>query len=124
MKCYQAAIESTHKPNPQELLTHVSRATKQALSKLGLFSVTSFVCYTNTRNLSSVSLQDHKATSSSSTTRQNSRMKSKNINNNTSASGSSGIKARLLSSLKIADDSVVTAIRSRHSTQNVNKQTK
>ena len=37
---------------------------------------------------------------------------------------SSGIKARLLSSLKIADDSVVSAIRSRHSPQNMNKQTK
>ena len=133
LRCYTAAVDASqqrYKPNPQELLTHASRGTKQALSKIGLFSVTSFVSYTNTRNnVSTINYnnQDSKLLTSSSSTSKSNRHKTKNTalnGNGPSSGGGGGIKARLLSSLKIADDSVVSAIRSRHSQNNTNKQPK
>ncbi|XP_076682836.1 guanine nucleotide exchange factor still life isoform X4 [Andrena cerasifolii] len=42
LKCYMASLQSGELPNPKSLLTHVSRATKQTLNKLGVFTVSSF----------------------------------------------------------------------------------
>ncbi|XP_065649567.1 protein still life, isoform SIF type 1 isoform X7 [Hydra vulgaris] len=42
LKCYLSAINSKPSPNPQELLSHISRSSKHALSKIGIFSVISF----------------------------------------------------------------------------------
>ncbi|XP_043277987.1 protein still life, isoform SIF type 1 isoform X3 [Venturia canescens] len=47
LRCYMASLQSGELPNPkslmsQSLLTHVSRATKQTLYKLGVFTVSSF----------------------------------------------------------------------------------
>ena len=42
LQCYLSAVHSKPSPNPQELLSHVSRTSKQALSKIGIFSVISF----------------------------------------------------------------------------------
>uniref|UniRef100_A0A7M5X061 Uncharacterized protein n=2 Tax=Clytia hemisphaerica TaxID=252671 RepID=A0A7M5X061_9CNID len=114
LRCYIAAIESTHIPNPQELLTHVSRPTKHALSKLGLFSVTSFISYVNTKNYVCLT-----------TTAASNEKRAKNVRSTKYKSATNGgIKARFLSSLKIADDNVVTAIRNRHSPQTKNRRTR
>ncbi|XP_068976129.1 protein still life, isoform SIF type 1 isoform X7 [Bombus flavifrons] len=42
LRCYMASLQSGELPNPKSLLTHVSRATKQTLNKLGVFTVSSF----------------------------------------------------------------------------------
>ncbi|KAL6429074.1 hypothetical protein ACFW04_008101 [Cataglyphis niger] len=42
LRCYMASLQSGELPNPKSLLTHVSRATKQMLNKLGVFTVSSF----------------------------------------------------------------------------------
>ncbi|XP_023316626.1 protein still life, isoform SIF type 1 isoform X1 [Trichogramma pretiosum] len=45
LRCYMASLQSGELPNPKSLLTHVSRATKQMLNKLGVFTVSSFHAY-------------------------------------------------------------------------------
>ncbi|XP_066143980.1 protein still life, isoform SIF type 1 isoform X2 [Euwallacea fornicatus] len=42
LRCYMASLQSGELPNPKSLLTHVSRATKNTLNKLGVFTVSSF----------------------------------------------------------------------------------
>ncbi|XP_031784765.1 protein still life, isoform SIF type 1 isoform X4 [Nasonia vitripennis] len=42
LRCYMASLQSGELPNPKSLLAHVSRATKQTLNKLGVFTVSSF----------------------------------------------------------------------------------
>ncbi|XP_014283318.1 protein still life, isoforms C/SIF type 2 [Halyomorpha halys] len=42
LRCYMASLQSGELPNPKSLLTHVSRATKSTLNKLGVFTVSSF----------------------------------------------------------------------------------
>ncbi|XP_058790073.1 protein still life, isoform SIF type 1 isoform X2 [Phymastichus coffea] len=42
LRCYMASLQSGELPNPKSLLTHVSRATKQTLNRLGVFTVSSF----------------------------------------------------------------------------------
>ncbi|XP_051174305.1 protein still life, isoform SIF type 1 isoform X2 [Leptopilina boulardi] len=42
LRCYMASLQSGELPNPKSLLTHVSRATKQTLYKLGVFTMSSF----------------------------------------------------------------------------------
>lgn len=94
LRCYLSAVEGSSNPNPQDLLMHISRATKHALSKIGIFSVTSFHSFVNARNAILPPTEEKPKRG---------------------RARSSGLKARLFSSLKIADDNVVSAIRSRHS---------
>ncbi|KAG8269828.1 T-lymphoma invasion and metastasis-inducing protein 1 [Homalodisca vitripennis] len=42
LRCYMASLQNGELPNPKSLLTHVSRATKGTLNKLGVFTVSSF----------------------------------------------------------------------------------
>ncbi|XP_054261705.1 protein still life, isoform SIF type 1 isoform X2 [Macrosteles quadrilineatus] len=42
LRCYMASLQNGELPNPKSLLTHVSRATKNTLNKLGVFTVSSF----------------------------------------------------------------------------------
>ncbi|XP_024085963.1 protein still life, isoform SIF type 1 isoform X2 [Cimex lectularius] len=42
LRCYMASLQNGELPNPKSLLTHVSRATKSTLNKLGVFTVSSF----------------------------------------------------------------------------------
>lgn len=42
LRCYMASLHNGELPNPKSLLTHVSRATKSTLNKLGVFTVSSF----------------------------------------------------------------------------------
>ncbi|KAK6621011.1 hypothetical protein RUM43_011314 [Polyplax serrata] len=42
LRCYMASLHNGELPNPKSLLTHVSRATKNTLNKLGVFTVSSF----------------------------------------------------------------------------------
>uniref|UniRef100_A0A146LMI1 Protein still life, isoforms C/SIF type 2 n=2 Tax=Lygus hesperus TaxID=30085 RepID=A0A146LMI1_LYGHE len=42
LRCYTASLQCGELPNPKSLLTHVSRATKSTLNKLGVFTVSSF----------------------------------------------------------------------------------
>ncbi|KAJ1528617.1 hypothetical protein ONE63_007016 [Megalurothrips usitatus] len=42
LRCYMASLQNGELPNPKSLLTHVSRATKTTLNKLGVFTVSSF----------------------------------------------------------------------------------
>ena len=83
-------------PNPQSLLRCVSRAVKHTLSKLGVFSVASFHAFVSAReSLAEPSAKPQKA-----------RRKLK---------GATGLKSKLLQSLKIVDDKVVEGIRNKHS---------
>ena len=93
LQCYVSAITGAAKPNPQDLMTHVSRTTKQELSKINVLSVTSFYSLVCTRNSTGPPPEQ----------------KPKKVK-------SQGLKAKLLNSFKMADDAMVTAIRSRHIT--------
>ncbi|XP_059473673.1 protein still life, isoform SIF type 1 isoform X4 [Neocloeon triangulifer] len=42
LRCYMASLQNGELPNPKSLLTHVSRATKNTLNRLGVFTVSSF----------------------------------------------------------------------------------
>nr|XP_018900306.1 PREDICTED: protein still life, isoforms C/SIF type 2 isoform X2 [Bemisia tabaci] len=42
LRCYMASLQNGELPNPKSLLTHVSRATKSTLNRLGVFTVSSF----------------------------------------------------------------------------------
>ncbi|KAK0091700.1 hypothetical protein PV326_002837 [Microctonus aethiopoides] len=42
LRCYMASLQSGELPNPKSLLTHLSRATKQTLNELAIFTVSSF----------------------------------------------------------------------------------
>ncbi|XP_046393113.1 protein still life, isoform SIF type 1 [Ischnura elegans] len=42
LRCYMASLQNGELPNPKSLLTHVSRATKGTLNRLGVFTVSSF----------------------------------------------------------------------------------
>ena len=77
---------------------HISRSTEHALSKIGIFSVTSFYSFVNARNSIAPPAEE--------------KQKSKHKSRNTS------LKARFMNSLKISDDTAVSAIRSRHSPRN------
>ncbi|XP_078039922.1 guanine nucleotide exchange factor still life isoform X3 [Augochlora pura] len=52
LRCYMASLQSGELPNPKSLLTHVSRATKQTLNKLGVFTVSSFHAFICARSRS------------------------------------------------------------------------
>ena len=41
MRCYTASLRGTELPNPQTLLASITKPTKLALGKLGVFSVAS-----------------------------------------------------------------------------------
>ncbi|XP_077487410.1 guanine nucleotide exchange factor still life isoform X2 [Amblyomma americanum] len=45
LRCYMASLQVSELPNPKNLLTHVSKATKATLNKLGVFTVSSFHAY-------------------------------------------------------------------------------
>ncbi|KAF2367602.1 Raf-like Ras-binding [Trinorchestia longiramus] len=45
LRCYMASLQSGELPNPKGLLMHVSRTTKGTLSRLGVFTVSSFHAY-------------------------------------------------------------------------------
>eukprot|EP00112_Aurelia_sp_Birch-Aquarium-sp1_P015853 Seg3542.1 transcript_id=Seg3542.1/GoldUCD/mRNA.D3Y31 product="Protein still life isoforms C/SIF type 2" protein_id=Seg3542.1/GoldUCD/D3Y31 len=95
-RCYLAAVQDSAVPNPQSLLRCVSRAVKHTLSKLGVFSVASFHAFVSARE----SLAEPPAKP------QKTRRKLK---------GATGLKSKLLQSLKIVDDKVVEGIRNKHS---------
>ncbi|CAH1798643.1 unnamed protein product [Owenia fusiformis] len=42
LRCYMASLQGSELPNPKNLLTNVSKATKSLLGRLGVFTVTSF----------------------------------------------------------------------------------
>lgn len=42
LRCYIASIQNSELPNPKTLLAHVSKLTKSILSRLGVFTVSSF----------------------------------------------------------------------------------
>lgn len=42
MRCYLASLQGSELPNPKSLLAVASRPSKMALSRLGIFSVSSF----------------------------------------------------------------------------------
>lgn len=50
LQCYLAAVRGGLLPNPQTLLACASRSTKQALSKMGIFSVMSFHAVVSARD--------------------------------------------------------------------------
>ena len=83
-------------PNPQTLLSCVSRSVKHTLSKLGVFSVASFHAFVSVReSLSEPPVKVEKP-----------RRKLR---------GGTSLKSKLLQSLKIVDEKVVEGIRSKHS---------
>lgn len=41
LRCYTASLQGTELPNPQTLLASISKPTKLALGKVGVFSVAS-----------------------------------------------------------------------------------
>ncbi|KAG8196075.1 hypothetical protein JTE90_007815 [Oedothorax gibbosus] len=45
LRCYMSSLQSGELPNPKSLLTHVSKATKNTLNKLGIFTISSFHAY-------------------------------------------------------------------------------
>ena len=95
-RCYLAAVKDSPVPNPQTLLSCVSRNVKHTLSKLGLFSVASFHAFVSVRE--SLAEPPVKA--------EKSRRKLR---------GATGLKSKLLQSLKIVDDKLVEGIRHKHS---------
>lgn len=95
-RCYLAAVKDIPVPNPQTLLSCVSRSVKQTLSKLGVFSVASFHAFVSVRE--SLTEPPTKA--------EKPRRKLR---------GTTGLKSKLLQSLKIVDDKVVEGIRSKRS---------
>ena len=95
IRCYLSAVEGSTSPNPQSLLTYVSKTTKQFLAKLGMFSVASFHAFVSVRE--AVGEPPPKA------------------NKNRRGRGTVGLKSKLMQSLKLTDHSVVSAIRSKHS---------
>ncbi|XP_065201783.1 protein still life, isoform SIF type 1 isoform X2 [Planococcus citri] len=50
LRCYISSLQNGELPNPKNLLTHVSRPTKHALNKLGVFTVSSFHAYICSRS--------------------------------------------------------------------------
>ena len=94
--CYLAAVQDANVPNPQSLLRCVSRPVKQTLSKLGVFSVASFHAFVSVRE----SLSDPPAKAEKPKRR---------------LRGATGLKSKLLQSLKIVDDKLVESIRNKHS---------
>ena len=95
-RCYLAAVQDSPVPNPQTLLTCVSRSVKHTLSKLGAFSVASFHAFVSVReSMTEPPVRAEKP-----------RRKLR---------GSTGLKSKLLQSLKIVDEKVVEGIRNKHS---------
>jgi len=95
-RCYLAAVQDSPVPNPQTLLTCVSRSVKHTLSKLGVFSVASFHAFVSVReSMTEPPIRAEKP-----------RRKLR---------GSTGLKSKLLQSLKIVDEKVVEGIRNKHS---------
>ncbi|XP_065057687.1 protein still life, isoforms C/SIF type 2-like isoform X1 [Rhopilema esculentum] len=95
-RCYLAAVQDISVPNPQSLLSSVSRSVKHTLSKIGVFSVASFHAFVSVReSLSEPPVKPEK-------TRRRLR-------------GGNSLKSKLLQSLKIVDDKVVEGIRNKHS---------
>ncbi len=95
-RCYLAAVQDVPVPNPQSLLRCVSRSVKHTLSKLGVFSVASFHAYISVRE----TLTEPPA---------------KPEKTKRKLRGATGLKSKLLQSLKIVDEKVVEGIRNKHS---------
>lgn len=55
LRCYMASLQVQELPNPKNLLTHVSKATKSTLNQLGVFTVSSFHAYICARSPSILS---------------------------------------------------------------------
>lgn len=50
LRCYMSSLQNAELPNPKNLLTHVSKTTKNTLNKLGVFTVSSFHAYVCARS--------------------------------------------------------------------------
>ncbi|XP_032228950.1 protein still life, isoform SIF type 1 isoform X2 [Nematostella vectensis] len=97
LQCYTSAVQGTPLPNPQTLLACVSRNTKQTLSRLGVFSVTSFHSVVSARD-PSVEVE----------------VKARNKAKR-SPSSVGRLKTALFTSLRINDAASVKSIRDRYS---------
>ena len=99
-RCYLSAVGGTSAPNPQSVLACASKQTKQNMSRVGVFSVTSFhslVCCRETFKRDRHLKEAYK------------------VKRSKSSVGYSRLKSALMSSLKISDSSAARNIREQHS---------
>lgn len=103
LQCYLSAVGGSSPPNPQHVLACASKHTKQNMSRLGVFSVTSFHSLVHCRE--KLRREGHRTKRSKSSV------------------GYSRLKSALMSSLKITDSSTARNIREHHSPKLARKET-
>ncbi|XP_035224878.1 protein still life, isoform SIF type 1-like isoform X3 [Stegodyphus dumicola] len=88
LRCYMSSLQNGELPNPKSLLTHVSKATKATLNKLGVFTVSSFHAYICARSPSLLTnlLSGRGATKRRSLSRSNSGRRSLSLTTTSSCS--------------------------------------